>query len=119
MAAKTRAQACTTGMSRARDGIDHELADARIDEHDLDHDHADDEIGEVDGDHVGYGAQALGKAWRRMMRRWRDALEPRHLDIGAGKKIDDGGPGHAHHMGDDDQDERHGRQRAAIDDAFE
>ena len=64
---------------------------------------------------VTIGAQALGRAWRRMMVRARQALELRHLDIGAGEQADDRGAGHPHHMGDDDQGERQGGQHAAPD----
>ena len=56
------------------------------------------------------GAQALGSAWRKMILRGRDALEARHLDIGAGEQVDDGGTRHAHHVRDDDEGEGERRQ---------
>ena len=60
---------------------------------------------------VTIGAQALGSAWCRMTCARRYALELRHLDIGAGEQIDDGGPRHAHHVGDDDERQGQRRQR--------
>ena len=62
---------------------------------------------------VTIGAQALGSAWWTMTWRARHALELRHLDIGAGEKIDDGGARHPHHVGDDDEREGDRRQRRA------
>ena len=60
------------------------------------------------------GAQALGSAWRKMIRAARHALEPRHLDVGAGQQVDDRGAGHAHHVGDDHQRQGQRRQGAAL-----
>ncbi len=42
-------------------------------------------------------------------------LEIRHLDVRAGQQIDDGGPRHAHHVGNDDQRQRQGRQKRLVD----
>ncbi len=61
------------------------------------------------------GAQALGRAWRRMMRHGAMPFSRAHLDIGAGEEIDDGRPGHPHHMRQDHQQQREGGQGAAID----
>ena len=90
MAAKIRAQACTTGMSRARHGVDHELADAGIDEHHLDDDDADDEIGEIEGDDGDDRRPGIGQGVAEDDAcAARHALELRHLDIGAGEQVDD------------------------------
>ena len=48
------------------------------------------------------------------MRDFLQALEDRHLDIGTGHHRKHGGSRHAHHMGDDDQDQRQHRQERIV-----
>ena len=111
MAAKISPQAWTTGTSRLATCVDHELAHAGVDEHDLDHDDADHEVGEVEHDDVDDRRERVGQRVAEDDPRARQAFELGHLDVGAGHDVDDRGAGHAHHVRDHDQRQRRDRQR--------
>ena len=95
--------------------IDHQLAQARIDEDDLHDHHPDHQIGQVQHDHVDDGRQRVGQGVMGDDASALNALEIGHLDIGAGQKVDDRGPGHAHHVRDHHQGEGQGGQDGPID----
>src|SRR5438874_151693 len=69
--------------------IDHELADAGIDEHHFNHHDTDYQISEVEGDDGDDRRPGIGQSVTQNDFGARDALELRHLDIGAGEEIDE------------------------------
>ena len=81
-AAKTRPQACTTGHVAFGDGVDHVLADTRIDEDILHHDDADDEIGKIERHHRNDRPCRVRQGMARDDARSRQSLEEGHFDIG-------------------------------------
>ncbi|MCY1236865.1 hypothetical protein D9M72_495380 [compost metagenome] len=83
---------------------------AGIDEDHLDHDDADDEIGEVEGDDVDDGCHRIGSRMARDDAEHAEALQLRCLDIGRRHHVEDGRTGHAHHMGEHDENQRRDRK---------
>ena len=96
-------------------GVDEELPQPRIDEHHLDDHHSHDQVGEVDHDDVDDRRQRVGERVLDDDAPARQALQRRHLDVGAGQQVDDRRPRHAHHVRDHHQRQRQRRQDGAVD----